>query len=158
MDILLDVASIFDDISLEDLAESTNGRLVLVVLGVHTKTGSHSSSVGSPLHIRLAVRYSHRGVDDVVLSFRGVVEDPDVAAAARADPFDARLVADEKADVLGALSEDVRDAEVPDPAMRILTEERPGKVVVLVEALALRLRQQCRRDRRVVLVGGKPPL
>ena len=33
MDILLDVASIFDDISLEDLAESTNGRLVLVVLG-----------------------------------------------------------------------------------------------------------------------------
>ena len=63
------------------------------------------------------------------------MEDPDVAAAARADPFDARLVADEEADFLGALSEDVRDAEVPDPAMRVPTEERPGKVVVLAEAL-----------------------
>ena len=105
MDILLDVTSIFDDIRLEDLTESTNCRLVLDVLGVHTKAGSHSSRVRCPLHIRLAIRYSHRGVDDVVPSIRGVVKDPDVAAAARADPFDARLVADEKADALGALSE-----------------------------------------------------
>ena len=102
-----------------ECTESTNGRLVLVVLGVHTNTGSHSSSVGGPLHIRLTVRYSHRGVDDVVPSIRGVVEDPDVGGAARADPYDARLVADEEADALGASFEDVRDTEMPQPCANL---------------------------------------